>query len=931
MLFTGCILLPLFLILLPLAGIYAIFRLFGWLRPTEAPIANPHELRLNPKSTMADTGERRATVSTPRNTPKEDNRAPAVDWHPLLDWFGRKHILVQTGMIILFLGIGFLFKYSIDQGWLPLEIRLILAAWLGIALTGIGWSLRKKRRDYGLVLLGGGLGILYLTTYGALTLAGLPPLLAFVILAGLSLLYALLATLSGAQLLAFMAIVGAFLAPLLTTTGVENPLWLFGYCALINVGILAIAWFKAWRSLNLTGFIFTAAIGAQWGSQFYLPHFFTVTELFLTLFFLFYVAIPVLFSSTRAAANGQPTVHPMVDVTLIYGNALVALWFQAYLLGSGSQALGWSAIVGGLLYGLLALLFITILPRYRRVTGAYLALSNILLALGIFLLFDPQVTSALWAMLGATLVWTGTRYASRWQCWLGGFIQLGAGLIFFFSGGIVGAMATMIPLLNLHWAEIYTESRTLPFLNADYAGMITISMAALWSGYWRYRAGQPQAHSPLLSHTLIGWWGMGWWYAGGVLQTVRIVADHDLLALALIVFFTLSVLVSKVIYEQLHWPLLRLPMASFLPILSLLAIAQLQENLHHFVHGGWLIWPIALAAHFWLLYTHPNSSDISFSKAKMAENSSAELDQPKQDEQRSGLLNHVGGIWLIAALLATSGLRQAQQWQMAEGWLDIATMGGPLLIVWCILELGPWFARPLAAQHRFDRSPENLDPSGPAGDVIQTFSGKLYVQWGAGPVLWCLLYFGLSISFNHTGNLAPLPYLPLLNLVDLLLLTLLLALMRWLQIAEIAVANRVGLKWVLGSYIFLLFNGALIRSVHHLAGVPFEWEALFQSALLQIAFVLTWGIVALGLMVIGHRQQHVTIWYTGGVILGVTVLKLFFVDLANTEPLVRIVSFIGVGLLMIVIAYFAPSPPVTSPPLTSPPVTIGNEQKVLLD
>jgi uncharacterized membrane protein len=33
----------------------------------------------------------------------------------------------------------------------------------------------------------------------------------------------------------------------------------------LNVGILAVAWFKAWRPLNIAGFVFTFAIGTGWG------------------------------------------------------------------------------------------------------------------------------------------------------------------------------------------------------------------------------------------------------------------------------------------------------------------------------------------------------------------------------------------------------------------------------------------------------------------------------------------------------------------------------------------------------------------------------------------------------------------------------------------------------------------------------------------
>jgi uncharacterized membrane protein len=50
-------------------------------------------------------------------------------------------------------------------------------------------------------------------------------------------------------------------------------------------------------------------------------------------------------------------------------------------------------------------------------------------------------------------------------------------------------------------------------------------------------------------------------------------------------------------------------------------------------------------------------------------------------------------------------------------------------------------------------------------------------------------------------------------------------------------------------------------------------------------------------------------WLAGAVLLGVVVLKLFVLDLANTGTLARIVSFLGVGVLLLAIGYFAPVPP----------------------
>jgi uncharacterized membrane protein len=43
--------------------------------------------------------------------------------------------------------------------------------------------------------------------------------------------------------------------------------------------------------------------------------------------------------------------------------------------------------------------------------------------------------------------------------------------------------------------------------------------------------------------------------------------------------------------------------------------------------------------------------------------------------------------------------------------------------------------------------------------------------------------------------------------------------------------------------------------------------------------------------------------------MGIVVVKLFLVDLGNTGTLARIVSFIGIGALLLAVGYFAPAPP----------------------
>src|SRR4029078_10277039 len=76
--------------------------------------------------------------------------------------------------------------------------------------------------------------------------------------------------------------------------GSGGPLALFGYFAVLNAAIFALAWWRSWRALNGAGFVFTFLLGLLWGNEFYSPEHYATVQPFLALFFVFYVAIPFL-------------------------------------------------------------------------------------------------------------------------------------------------------------------------------------------------------------------------------------------------------------------------------------------------------------------------------------------------------------------------------------------------------------------------------------------------------------------------------------------------------------------------------------------------------------------------------------------------------------------------------------------------------------
>ena len=183
-----------------------------------------------------------------------------------------------------------------------------------------------------------------------------------------------------------------------------------------------------------------------------------------------------------------------------------------------------------------------------------------------------------------------------------------------------------------------------------------------------------------------------------------------------------------------------------------------------------------------------------------------------------------------------------------------------------------------------------------------------------GLTLLILAWYNLS----HDGNAAPFPYLPVLNPLELASLVALYILWRWWQtcipLGETAQSAAVASGWekqknlLLGFTLWLIISLDILRIWHHYLGVPWEARALLASFGVQATLSLVWSICAIALMLRGHNQRRRSLWLAGATLIGIVVVKLFLVELADTGGIARIVSFIGVGILLLIVSYIAPAP-----------------------
>ncbi len=78
---------------------------------------------------------------------------------------------------------------------------------------------------------------------------------------------------------------------------------------------------------------------------------------------------------------------------------------------------------------------------------------------------------------------------------------------------------------------------------------------------------------------------------------------------------------------------------------------------------------------------------------------------------------------------------------------------------------------------------------------------------------------------------------------------------------------------------------------------------------MQASLTILWVFLALILTTSASKKALRHVWMLGIAVLALVIAKLIFLDLSHTHTITRIVSFIGSGLVMLLIGYFAPLPP----------------------
>lgn len=800
-------------------------------------------------------------------------------------WFLGGNTVARVGAIVLFIGLSFLAKWAADNALFPPEFRLAGIGIVGIALLVQGFRLARANADesprsnYAILLQGAGVAVLYLTIFAAFKLyAFIPPLAAFVLMAIVCALSTLLALLANKQAPAVVGFAGAFATPILVSTGSGNHVALFSYYLLLNFAIGVVAWLRPWRVLNLLGFVSTFLIATLWGALKYVPEQYASAQPFLIAFFVIYVAIGLFYALRHSDKEGQT-----LDGMLIFGTPIVSFALQTQLVAHIEYGAAISAVIASAIYLLLAFaLRNRDFPMARWLTLSYAALALIFASLAVPLAVDGRLTAAVWAIEGAGVYWLATQQ-KRWMGQaFGALMQLLAAMAF--AASFEGA-----PISAIH-----------AFANSHFIGTLMLAVGSLAISWWAYadsRATRLAVASEIATDdkvntalfdaesTLFFLTGFGWLLFGVCAEIVSSRVDASDAARFTWVSFTFIALsfVAFIAWRRTGWSSARLPVVAALPFLLIAAAVHLVFTPHLVLWLDALLWLAMLAMHFAMLRGVDALSPARWWRVV-----------------------HVGNTLLLILLIGSVLDRAISAGNLyATDWAAAILIVASTFIMLALTSKYVWSAEP--ARWPLDRFQREYAIVAGSGVALLTTLGALVMACTAG------------------GNVDPLPYIPLLNPVDLLSFIAIASVALWLkQVRESTLVNTTSrlrsnvLFGALAFAAFIVVNTVWLRFAHHLRGIAWDSGALSSSFFVQAGYSVLWTLLGVAAMFVGHRKAARVVWQAGAALLALTVVKLLLVDLANSGGGERIVAFIGVGILMVAVGYFAPLPPAAGIPSKTP-------------
>jgi hypothetical protein len=238
--------------------------------PETIPTAQPPPIPAAPPiAAWQQTSETAARSEAPSVIAPPPPPKPKINWEQFMGVKG----FAWVGGFALFMGVAFFIKYSFDNNLIPPELRVAIGFLVGLSLL-VGGVVMSRRNFPTLsqTLCATGVVILYAVTFSCRAFYHFPffgPLATFLFMVLITATAFLLAARLNAMVVAILGMLGGFLTPILLSTGEDNPWGLFGYIAVLDIGLVIVALNRRWHFLFALAALGTAIMQIGWAAKFF--------------------------------------------------------------------------------------------------------------------------------------------------------------------------------------------------------------------------------------------------------------------------------------------------------------------------------------------------------------------------------------------------------------------------------------------------------------------------------------------------------------------------------------------------------------------------------------------------------------------------------------------------------------------------------------
>lgn len=294
------------------------------------------------------------------------------DWERLV---GVKLFSAIAGIALVFAGVFFL-RYSIDAGWLQPPVRVVIGIIVAVVLLLV--CDRKAARQYTLLanaMDAAAIAILFATFFAAHSLWNLisgPQ--AFGLLALVTLTAVLLSIRHDSLFIAVLGLLGGFATPILLSTGENQPVPLFTYLLLLNVGLAWVSYKRGWTILSTLTLVFTTIYQWGWVAKFLDSSQVPLAIAIFTVFPL--VGYGMLLAARSRAGTREHSEAPTFGWTTLAASVL-PIFFALYL-ASSFQFRDHYALIFGWIFLIDVALFAIAITRPEQILHSIGALTTVL-------------------------------------------------------------------------------------------------------------------------------------------------------------------------------------------------------------------------------------------------------------------------------------------------------------------------------------------------------------------------------------------------------------------------------------------------------------------------------------------------------------------------------------------------------------------------